>query len=100
MAKSPFGPGRPSKQDPPAAPGVYRWRNKKTREIEDIGEASDLKRRKAAKEWDPATHDFEWKQANGRSTDRTRREVEKTQIDRHRPIGNTRRGGGGRRPSR
>jgi hypothetical protein len=46
--KSPFGLGRPSRQEPPNAPGVYRWRDNETGQIQDIGEGN-LKARKSAK---------------------------------------------------
>ena len=43
---NPYKPGRPRKDDPPAKPGEYRWRNKKTGEIDYVGETNNLKRRK------------------------------------------------------
>ena len=96
--KSPFGPGRPSRQEPPNAPGVYRWRDKETGQIQDIGEGN-LKARKSAKEYPTDQYNFEWKKADGRSSSNTRRAVEKKQIDKHTPPGNVRRGGAGRKPS-
>ena len=80
--KSPFGPGRPSRQEPPNAPGVYRWRDKETGLIQDIGEGN-LKARKSAREYPTDQYSFEWKKADGRSSSNTRRAVEKKQIDKH-----------------
>lgn len=40
-----YKPGRPSKQEPPEKAGEYRWINKETREIDYIGETSNLHRR-------------------------------------------------------
>ena len=96
--KSPFRPGRPSRQQPPGAPGIYRWRDKATGQIQDIGEGN-LRARKTAREYPTDQYHFEWKKADGRSSADTRRAVEKKQISRHSPPGNVRRGGAGRKPS-
>lgn len=99
MAKSPFGPGRPSRKAPPDHPGIYRWRNKETGQIQDIGEGI-LRARKSAKEYPLEQFYFEWKKADGRSTSNTRRVIEAIQIEKHNPPGNIRRGGAGRKGSR
>ena len=95
-----FKRGRPSQQQPPDKPGIYYFRNKRTRKADYIGEANNLKRRKkqhiASKKLDPETHEFEFKVADGRSTSKTRRQHEEKKIDHHKPKMNKRRGGGGR----
>ena len=82
--KSPFRPGRPSRQEPPNAPGIYRWRDKATGQIQDIGEGNS-RARKTAREYPTDQYHFEWKKADGRSSADTRRAVEKKQISRHSP---------------
>lgn len=99
---STYRPGRPSKQEPPNAPGEYRWRNKDTGSVDYVGETNDLARRKCQHERSDkpvssSTHDFEWKQADGRSTSNTRREHERDKIEKHNPPFNQRGGGGGRK---
>ncbi len=98
---APFRPGRPSKGEPPHAPGEYRWRNKQSGEIEYIGESADLMRRKRQHEkssapWSRETHDFEWKPADRRFGQQARRNHEKAKIAQHTPKGNKNIGGGGR----
>ena len=97
-----YKPGRPSRQDPPQKPGEYRWRNKKTGEIDYIGETNNLKRRKSehersSKPVSEKSHFFEWKTADGRFSVDKRREHEKTKINQHNPNLNLRAGGGGRK---
>ena len=92
--------GRLSQNPPPNKPGQYRMRNKETKEVEYIGESSNLMRR--IKEhhregtFSPGKESFEWKEADIRSTSETRRKHERRQIDKHSPKRNQRRGGGGR----
>ena len=101
-----FKRGRPSRQDPPDRPGLYRFIDKITGEIDYIGESGDLRSRRGQHFRSDDllvssdSHHFEWKAADGRSTSRTRRELEKRQIDRHQPRLNRRQGGGGRRSAR
>lgn len=97
-----FKPGRPSRQQPPSRPGLYRWVEIATGIVSYIGETNDLRRRMREHErsdapWDRTTHHYEWKPADGRSTSRTRREHEKAKIRQHDPPGNRNRGGGGRK---
>ena len=42
-----FKRGRPSQQTPPAKSGLYYLRNKRTGDVDYVGETSNLKRRKA-----------------------------------------------------
>ena len=92
--------GAPSTQKPPNAPGEYRWINKETNEIDYVGETNNLARRKSehnrSDRFSTDTHDFAWKEADGRSTSKTRRDHEREKIDKHNPSENQRRGGGGR----
>jgi len=97
-----YGPGQPSKQAPPNKPGSYRWRNKETGAIDYIGETGNLHRRmleheRSDKPVNRKTHNFEWKQADGRFSVENRREHEGYQIDKHRPKFNDRAGGAGRK---
>ena len=99
-----FRRGRPSRKDPPNGPGIYRFRNKLTGEIDYIGEAADIARRivthlRSTKPVSLDTHHVEWQAADGRSTSRTRREHERVKINKHKPRLNKRGGGGGRRAS-
>jgi len=98
---SPYTRGRPSMQQPPQVPGEYRWRDKKTGEIEYVGETNNLARRKVEhiksdKPVSDDTHQFEWKKADENSTSATRREHERQKIEQHDPVLNQRAGGGGR----
>ena len=99
-----YKPGRPSQQKPPKAPGEYRIINKSSGKADYIGETNDLRRRKAEhqrkEKLNPQTQHFEWKKADGRSTSKTRREHEKTKIDRHGPPQNKTQGGEGRKAKR
>lgn len=102
MAKL-YKPGRPSKQEPPEKPGEYRWRNKETGCIDYYGEACNLKRRAYQHEHSEKpvgreTHDFEWKQADGRFSVEARRDHERAKIEQHKPSLNQRAGGAGRKP--
>ncbi len=98
-----FKRGRPSRKEPPDKPGIYYLRDKDTKKVDYVGETSNLKRRKkqylaskTSNKLDPDAHWFEFKEADGRSTSRTRRQHESSKIDRHKPRLNQRRGGGGR----
>ncbi len=87
--------GRPSKAEPPAKAGEYRWRNKKTNKVEYMGETANLKRRKRQHEKSPKpvsseTHFFEWQLADARSTSRTRRLHERQKIESKTPALNER----------
>ena len=100
-----FRRGRPSRQDPPNAPGIYRFICKLTGRVDYIGEASDIARRivthlRSTKPVSIETHHIEWQAADGRSTSRTRREHERAKINKHKPRLNKRGGGGGRRANR
>ena len=101
-----FKRGRPSRQEPPRQPGIYRFRNKDTGKIDYIGESANLIRRISEQfrsknmSVSPETHYAEWKIADGRSTSRTRRAHETREIEQHQPRLNRRRGGGGRRARR
>jgi hypothetical protein len=99
-----FKRGRPSRQEPSDKPGIYFFRNKRTKKVDYVGETKNLKRRKKQhlasktfKKLDLEVHWFESKEADGRSTSRTRRQHESSKIDRHKPLLNQRRGGGGRK---
>ena len=97
-----YKPGRPSKQEPPAAPGEYRWRSKETGQIEYIGETNNLKRRRdqherSSKPVSRETHDFEWKAADKRYSTDARRDHERAKIEQHHPPLNKRAGEAGRK---
>ena len=96
-----FKRGRPSRKEPSEKPGEYYFRNKTTKKVDYVGETNNLKRRKKehtdSGKLDQNEHWFESKEADGRSSSRTRREHEKSKIDRHKPRLNMRRGGGGRK---
>ena len=102
MAKL-YNSGRPSKQAPPNKPGIYRWIHKKTGVIDYIGETCDLRRRmreheRSDKPVSRETHDFAWKQADGRFSYYKRRRHEHDKIKKKQPLLNSRGGGGGRKP--
>ena len=104
MAKL-FKPGRPSKQPPPEKPGLYRWRNRETGDIDYIGETSNLKRRASQHEHSDKplgsdTHDFEWQSTDRQTSVDARRDHERSKIKQHNPILNQRGGGAGRKPAR
>ena len=97
-----FKRGRPSRQTPPRSPGLYRWVDKGTEHIDYVGETNDLRRRhyehvRSSSPFSGESHHFEWKRADGRSTSRTRRQIEKEKIAKHHPPLNSNSGGGGRR---
>ena len=95
-----YSQGSPSKQEPPDKAGAYHLIEKKMQEMQYHGETSNLRRRKQehfrSGKYSPETHDFAWKQADGRSTSKTRREHERKKIAQHSPPHNKRAGGGGR----
>ena len=81
-----YNSGRPSRQSPQNVPGEYRWRNKKTNEIDYVGETKDLKRRmleheRSEKPVSCKTHYFEWKRADGRFSVDRRRDHETKKIN-------------------
>lgn len=104
-----YKPGRPSKFDPttgkgsepPHSPGEYRIRDSGGN-IDYIGETCDLKRRMGEHKRSgklPTGENggtFEWQQADGRSTSKTRREHERQKIGEHDPSLNRSHGGEGR----
>ncbi len=70
-----FRRGRPSRQAPPHKPGLYRFRDRNTGEIDYIGETVNLAHRigehfRSPKPVSPKTHHAEWQMADGRSTSR------------------------------
>lgn len=93
--------GRPSRQDPPDRPGIYRFVRKDTGEVTYVGEASNLRKRKYQHThngfFEPDDEYFEWQVADGRSNSDTRRDIERTKIKEHNPEKNRDRGGSGRR---
>lgn len=101
--------GRPKKFDPstaqgsrpPSSPAVYRIVDRETGKVEYAGDTNNAVRRAIeharSGKLDPGKHDFEWKDADGRSTSDTRREVERKWIEKHQPPLNLRSGGGGRK---
>ena len=100
-----FRRGRPSRQEPPNRPGIYRFRNKLTGQVDYIGETVNIARRivvhlRSPKPVSRDTHYVEWQAADHRSTSRTRRERERVKINKHKPRLNKRSGGGGRRARR
>lgn len=101
--------GRPSRQEPPNGPGIYRFRNKTTGKPEYIGETVNLRKRKKQHGESGklrSQYCFEWQQADSRSTSKTRRRIEKEHIRKYQPTlnrdvggsGRLARGGSGRRP--
>ena len=67
-----FKRGRPSRQEPSDKPGIYFFRNKRTKEVDYVGETKNLKRRKKQhlasktfKKLDLEVHWFESKEADG-----------------------------------
>ena len=99
-----FKQGRPSTQEPPKAPGIYRFINNESGNIDYCGETSDLRRRShehfRTDMVSRDTHTFAWQEADGRSTSTTRRAHEQIKISQHNPPLNQRSGGGGRKASR
>lgn len=105
---SPVKPGRPKKfslhqpnspEPEPGKSGLYRLRNRETGKVDYVGESNDVCRRAIeharSGKWNLETHDLEWKEADSRSTSRTRRVVEREWIARHLPALNGNLGGGG-----
>lgn len=65
-----FGPGRYSRGAPPAAPGIYRYVNKRSDAVDYVGQAVDLRKRFQEHlrggpgnepKLSPMKHHFEWK---------------------------------------
>ncbi len=86
----------------PRGPVVYRYKNKKTGANDYTGESANGRQRTQvhARNNRPfanrKTHQLQWKPMDGRSTSRTRREVERKQIAKHNPKYNRTGGGEGR----
>ena len=101
-----MGPGRMSTKMPPKAPGIYRWIDKKTREICYVGKSSNLFRRRNShirdpnSPWNLKDYTFAWKKATGSLEDYNKdiNDIEENHIARHKPRGNRNRGRGGRIP--
>ncbi len=105
MAKGNRGRYRSKGRPPRDAQGVYRSKEKKTGIIDYVGEGNIRDRTNAHKRQrrpfaNPKTHEWQWKQMDGRTTTRTRRKVERSQIKKHNPKYNQNRGGGGRHANR
>jgi hypothetical protein len=95
----PYGPGAPSKSDPPKAAGEYRIKGPDGK-IKYLGETKDLQRRKKQHERSGriAPGDtFEHKVANPEATTDERRAHEKEKIKKHNPPENKSKGGEGRK---
>lgn len=90
---------RPSRREPPNAPGIYRFRDKATGKTEYIGETVNLRKRKK-QHGDSgklrSQHHFEWQQADSISTSKTKRRIEKEHIRKYQPTLNRDVGGSGR----
>ena len=99
-----FKQGRPSTQEPPNDPGVYRYINNESGKVDYVGETADLRRRSNEHSRSDMvsrdTHTFAWQKADGRSTSTTRRAHEQVKISQHNPPLNQRAGGGGRKAGR
>lgn len=85
----------------PNSPGMYRHRNKETGEVEYVGQTNDLRTRQQQHardgKLDTSRHYVQYAESREGSTkeDLCRTEVE--HIGRHKPSGNTTKGGNGRR---
>jgi excinuclease UvrABC nuclease subunit len=100
--KGPIKMGRPRcREAPPAAPGVYRWIDRKTGKAVYIGMTKDLSRRPkdhTRKDWyDPERYTSAWQPANEGATSMNLGKGEKHQIKRNKPRYNRNAGGGGPR---
>ena len=95
-----LGRGRPSRQDPPVKLGIYQFVRKDSGDVTYTGEINDLRGRKHEHTrsglFEPDVEYFEWQVADGRSTSRTRREIETSRIDQQDPDKNRHPGGSGR----
>ncbi|MEW6531776.1 MAG: GIY-YIG nuclease family protein [Thermodesulfobacteriota bacterium] len=94
-----YKPASSRESAPPSRSGEYRIRDSDG-EIQYIGETSNLRKgmgqhRKAGRLGDGDS--FEFLVADGRSSSKTRRAHEAKKIASHKPSGNKRGGGGGRR---
>ena len=94
----PYGPGAPSKGDPPKAPGEYRIKDA-AGNIKYIGETKDLQRRKKEHEKSGKKAPgglYEYKVAKPETSTDERRTHEKQKIKKHAPAENKSKGGEGR----
>ena len=97
-----YAPNAKKGKEPPSEPGEYRIRIES--EIAYIGTSANMKNRmnahvksgKIANESDT----FEWKQADKRYSDQSRKEHEKKKITQHKPLLNKSSGGEGRPPKK
>ena len=87
-------------------PVVYRYKKKKTGKIGYVGETVNGRERTQRHRTqkrpfaNPTNYEMQWKKMDGRSTSRTRRKVERKQIEKHDPPYNKNAGGGGRNAGR
>lgn len=105
---SAIGPGRMHKTDTvkgkdcpiPNKPGNYRHTNKKTGEVEYVGESNNLRKRQQehvrSGKLDTSKQNVEYSTAKKDATREQRRQTEKDHIKRHNPQGNKTIGGNGR----
>ena len=99
----PFGPGRYTRGNPQAVPGVYRYVDKKTGRVLYKGQAVNLRRRYRQHlrgdppAFNPSEWHFDWKEQKGGGV-RERLEKEEEKIRQHKPPMNKNKGGGGRTP--
>ncbi len=106
--KSAIPPGRMRKTDQtkgpecpiPNAPGVYRHVNKRTGEIEYVGQTENLRIRQqqhvSTGRLDPEKQWVEYSEAKPSATKDDLCSTEKRHVERHDPSGNIYRGGNGR----
>lgn len=85
----------------PHKPGEYRHINKKTGDIEYIGQTNDLRKRQQEHErngkLDTSTQYVAYKEAKPNATKDDLLKTEKDHIEHHKPTGNKYKGGNGRR---
>jgi len=107
--QSSLPPGRMKETDqvkgaespPPHSPGMYRHRNKETDEIEYFGQTDDLRTRQQQHardgKLDTNRHYVQYAEAREGSNKEQLCQTEVDHIARHKPSGNTTKGGNGRR---
>lgn len=88
----------------PAEPGIYRHVNKKSGEVDYVGQTDNIRKRQQehAREGNlnPVEQQIVWAQARSDATRESLLQTEKDHIGRHNPSGNTYKGGNGRRGGR
>lgn len=88
----------------PAEPGIYRHVNKKSGEVDYVGQTDNIRKRQQehAREGklNPVEQRIAWAQARSNATRESLLKTEKDHISRHNPSGNTYKGGNGRRGGR